>query len=227
MYRFALALRLASWMTSIVDAREIVFPPVAGIQTTPDSSQESLGRFETWSEDAFGSAFKGLTTFANLPYVQCFRSPGQEAAHGEFDIAILGAPFDTGVTARPGARYGPSGIRAGSRRLPPGGSWSVYTGENPYADWATIVDCGDAPLTFLDNTVALKQLEKAHHIITSRTARAVENSTAPRIITLGGDHTTTLPALRAAYDKWGKVTVLHFDSHIDTWNPKVLDTMLN
>ncbi len=42
--------------------------------------------------------------------------------------------------------------------------WSVYTGENSFISWAKIVDCGDAPLTFLDNTVALKQLDKAHKV---------------------------------------------------------------
>ena len=66
-----------------------------------------------------------------------------------------------GVTARPGARFGPKGIRLGSRRL---GGWSIYTGENVFASWAKLVDCGDAPLTWLDNTVALKQLDLAHKV---------------------------------------------------------------
>lgn len=69
-----------------------------------------------------------------------------------------------GVTARPGARFGPGGIRQGSRRIRPDGAWSIYTGENVFASWASIVDCGDVPLTFLDNTVALKQLGKAHKV---------------------------------------------------------------
>lgn len=42
--------------------------------------------------------------------------------------------------------------------------WSIFNGINPLDDWATVVDCGDAPLTFLDNTVALKQLDLAHKV---------------------------------------------------------------
>lgn len=48
----------------------------------------------------------------------------------------------------------------------------------------------------------------------------------PRIVTLGGDHTTTLSALRSTYQRFGAVSVIHFDSHIDTWNPDVLGKTL-
>jgi agmatinase len=138
------------------------------------------------------------------------------------DIAFLGAPFDTATTGRPGARFGPSGIRAGSRRIHPQMGWSVYTHENAFQSWARIVDCGDAPLTFLDNTAALKQLGQAHTTVSHRKANATEKSSVPRIITLGGDHLTTLAALRSTHDHWGAVSVIHFDSHIDTWDPDVL-----
>lgn len=73
-----------------------------------------------------GSQFNGLRTFANLPYVNCFSDA--EAKGKRYDIAIMGAPFDTSVTARPGARYGPGGIRIGSQRMGDVGAWSVYTG---------------------------------------------------------------------------------------------------
>lgn len=79
------------------------------------------------------------------------------------------------------------------------------------------MDCGDAPLTFLDNTVALHQLLKAHQAISRRVANASHVASVPRVITLGGDHTTTLAALRSTIDHWGPVSVIHFDSHIDTW----------
>lgn len=72
--------------------------------------------------------------------------------------------FSQGVTARPGARFGPLGIRQGSRRIAPDFSWSVYTGQNPFVQGLKIVDCGDAPLTVLDNTIALRQLERAHKV---------------------------------------------------------------
>ena len=170
--------------------------------------------------DLSQSLYAGLMTYANLPYVHCLAAEGHEIE--KYDIAIVGAPFDTGVTARPGARYGPNGIRAGSKRISPQFSWSVYTGRNIFQEWAKVVDCGDAPLTVLDNTIALKQLDKTHSIISGREANASEVASVPRIITLGGDHTTTLPALRSTYEHWGAVSVIHFDSHLDTWNPDVL-----
>jgi agmatinase len=91
---------------------------------------------------------------------------------------------------------------------------SACIGENALESWATIVDCGDAPLTWLDNTVAFKQLDKAHGVISGRTASNGTHSKTPRILTLGGDHATTLSALRSVYRRWGKVSVIHFDSHI-------------
>ncbi|KAI2614876.1 arginase family protein [Hypoxylon sp. NC1633] len=167
-----------------------------------------------------GSQFRGLTTYANLPYINCLSD--EEAEGKKYDIAILGAPFDTGVTARPGARYGPRGIRIGSERKAPDFAWSVYTGRNPLQSWATVVDCGDVPLTWLDNNVALAQLDKAHTVVSGRKASNATYSAHPRIITLGGDHTTTLSALRSTFKRWGQVSVIHFDSHIDTWDPAVL-----
>jgi agmatinase len=139
------------------------------------------------------------------------------------------------VTARPGARFGPKAIRAASVRKAYG--YSLYTGEivnarttfkdlchqssfNPYQgrdpvrDWARVVDCSDAPLTFLDNRVALRTLDQAHRAVSGRTTAHPEKSTIPRIVTLGGDHTTTLSALRSTYKRWGPVSVVHFDSHI-------------
>ncbi|KAJ9225442.1 hypothetical protein DTO169C6_2175 [Paecilomyces variotii] len=205
---------LSSIFALTCSAREIVFPSVAGI--SGNSHQVPVELTET-VDIVTGSQFSGLTTFAHLPYVNCFVDT--EAENNTYDIAFLGAPFDTGVTARPGARYGPGGIRLGSRRM---GGWSIFTGVNPFDDWAKVVDCGDAPLTFLDNTVALKQLDLAHKVISSRPATASNTSPVPRIITLGGDHTTTLSALRSTYEKWGPVSVVHFDGHIDTWNPEVL-----
>ncbi|KAI4740990.1 Arginase/deacetylase [Aureobasidium sp. EXF-12298] len=198
-------------LASTAAGRDITFPPVAGYQSPMMhvSGHESI--------DITGAKFAGLTTFANLPYVHCLDESGSE----KYDIAILGAPFDTGVTARPGARFGPNGIRAGSRRIHPDSAWSIYNGKNVFKEWATIVDCGDAPLTVLDNTVALKQLDMAHKIISSRVTNTTDY-TVPRLVALGGDHTTTLSALRSTFKHWGAVSVIHFDSHIDTWDPEVL-----
>ncbi|KAF2838785.1 Arginase/deacetylase [Patellaria atrata CBS 101060] len=218
----ALNLLVLFQFISITIARDIVFPP-AQRNYGPQQQHPIIGFGEI---DVSVANFAGLTTFANVPYVHCLekleegkRVDGTEAE--KFDIAFLGAPFDTAVTGRPGARYGPGGIRSGSRRIEPDAAWSIYTGENSYKSWAKIVDCGDAPLTILDNTVALEQLDKAHTIIADRATNSSEYP-IPRIIVLGGDHTTTLSALRSTYNKWGQVSVIHFDSHIDTWDPKVL-----
>jgi len=167
-----------------------------------------------------GSQFYGLGTFANLPYVNCLNT--NEIGEGRYDIAILGAPFDTSVTGRPGARFGPAGIRRGSQRIDPRDAWNIYTGENTFQSWAEIVDCGDVRMTYLDNTVALKQLNKAHKIVSGELSKSPGKGKVPRIIMLGGDHTTTLSALRSTYERFGAVSVIHFDSHLDTWDPKVL-----
>ena len=79
-----------------------------------------------------------------------------------------------------------------------------------------------APLTPFDNRIALRQIKSSHRKITQFSTSSPENGTIPRIITLGGDHTITLPALRAINANFGKVAVLHFDSHLDTWDPDVV-----
>ena len=212
------ALYLTLFLPSILlaAAREIVFPPISPLGAQPNQ-QSLIGVLDDVLQGS--PKYAGLTTFANLDWVHCLSEEGDLEP---FDIAFLGAPFDTGTTGRPGARFGPSGIRLGSRRINSIGSWNAYTHENAFRKWARIIDCGDAPLTFLDNTVALRQLGDAHKAVSARKSNATELSTVPRIIALGGDHTTTLAALRSAHKHWGPVSVLHFDSHIDTWDPKVL-----
>ncbi|KAI0976801.1 arginase [Xylaria arbuscula] len=193
-------------------ARDWQFPHV-----WDSAAQKPLSGLAAADDDVdivYGSQFSGLNTYARIPYVNCF---SDEAADGDkYDIAILGAPFDTGVTARPGARYGPRGIRAGSQRKYANFAWSVYTGKNALKSWATVVDCGDVPLTVLDNNYALAQLTKGHKVVSGRKAANESFSSTPRIIMIGGDHTTTLPALRSVHKHWGQSSVIHFDSHLGT-----------
>ncbi|KAK6457519.1 uncharacterized protein RJT20DRAFT_144137 [Scheffersomyces xylosifermentans] len=163
-----------------------------------------------------GGEFGGIPTFAHLPYANCYDPQLFESE--KFDIAIVGAPFDSGVSYRPGARFGPSGIRMGSRRLAP--AYSVYRDKfDPYSNWAKIVDCGDPPVTPLDNRIALDQIYRANRAISKHSTTKTNKKLVPKIFTLGGDHTITLPAIKAAYENWGVITVIHFDSHLDTWNP--------
>ncbi|KAK1778204.1 arginase family-domain-containing protein [Copromyces sp. CBS 386.78] len=170
------------------------------------------------------SVFSGISTFGRLPYLPCLASKDIN-----YDIAFIGAPFDTGTSYRPGARFGPSGIRQGSRRLNLYGGYNVPLATNPFNSWATIIDCGDIPVTSYDNTFALTQIEQGHHSILSRKPTtdaslpgpSLAGKTLPRVITLGGDHTITLPLLRSINRAYGPVSVIHFDSHLDTWRPKV------
>lgn len=172
--------------------------------------------------------FAGIVTFAKLPQTECFNIDPNNRP--EFDVAILGAPFDTATTYRPGARFGPSGIREGARRMGKyDSSSSIIPGFNPYDDWAKVVECGDVPMTPFDNRIALNQLYRAHRQVHNHSVPAKETepdvpykSSAPRIITLGGDHTITFAALRSVSEVHGPVSVIHFDSHIDTWDPKAL-----
>ena len=127
-------------------ARDIVFPPVTGVQNPFGTPIDALEEKEIIDIDTL--AFSGLSTFANLPYVRCLTKDEDEEVE-KYDIAVLGAPFDTGVTARPGARFGPKGIRQGSYRIHPEFSYNVYSGQNPFQQGMKVVDCGDAPLTFL------------------------------------------------------------------------------
>jgi len=170
------------------------------------------------------SVFSGISTFGRIPYFPCLASDEES-----FDIAFIGAPFDTGTSYRPGARFGPSGIRQGSRRLNLYGGYNVPLDTNPFNSWAKILDCGDIPVTSYDNEYAIKQITDGHLELLSRSPAtdshkpgpSIHGRTLPRIITLGGDHTIALPILRSVNKMYGPITVIHFDSHLDTWKPKV------
>jgi len=172
---------------------------------------------QTWSP----AAWNGLTTFAKTQPLRCF---GEDASV-PYDVAVLGAPFDTATSYRPGARFGPNGVRQGSRRL------DVNRINVPMkmklSDNITAVDCGDVPMVYTDNKVALRQLEIANAALLNRTSLrsfagsslAKDHKYHPRVLTLGGDHTITLPLLRGVAGVYGPVSVIHFDSHLDTWKP--------
>ena len=84
-------------------------------------------------------------------------------------------------------------------------------------------------MTSYDNAYALQQIENGHNALLTRAPATSADSpgisksgkTLPRIITLGGDHTITLPLLRSVNQAYGPISVIHFDSHLDTWKPKV------
>jgi agmatinase len=82
--------------------------------------------------------FSGPLSFSHLPYARCLEDESMN-----FDVALLGMPFDTGVTYRPGARFGPYAIRSGSRRQREVRGYTMSWGNNPYALGYKVMDCGD------------------------------------------------------------------------------------
>jgi agmatinase len=140
--------------------------------------------------------FAEPSTFARLP-----RRDQVE----RFDVAVLGVPFDAGVTYRPGARFGPRAIRDASRLLR---SYHPGLDVEPFAA-QQVVDAGDVACNPFDIQESIHAIEAAgDELLTG----------AERLLTIGGDHTIALPLLRAMHRKHGPVALLHFDAHLDTWD---------
>jgi guanidinobutyrase / D-arginase len=140
--------------------------------------------------------YGGPATFARLPRID-------EVAAA--DAAVLGIPFDSGVTYRPGARFGPSHIRESSRLLRP---YNPALGVSPFAT-LQVVDAGDLAVNPFSIDQAIAAIERGARGLLER---------VPHLLALGGDHTIALPLLRAAAAKHGPVAVIHFDAHLDTWD---------
>jgi agmatinase len=116
----------------------------------------------------------------------------------------VGVPFDTGGTYRVGARFGPSGIRAESMLLRP---YHPELGVT-VTDVLSMVDYGDLPVT-------PGYLPESHAQIESAAAEVLASGATP--LFLGGDHSISLPLLRAVAASHGPVGLLHFDAHSDLW----------
>lgn len=129
------------------------------------------------------------------------------------------------MTYRPGARFGPRAIRAASARQTSFRGYNPRAGLNPYEEWATVIDCGDIPITPMDNALALRQMTEAFTNLAHSTApkenagSSISYRNRPKLLTLGGDHSIALPTLRALNKIYGEVAVVHFDAHLDTWHP--------
>ena len=130
-----------------------------------------------------------------------FRLPIHESADG-LDVGIVGVPLDIGTSNRVGARYGPRQIRAESVLVRP---YGMATGAAPF-DSFNVGDLGDVPLNPYN-------LEKSIDIITEHYRRLLEQPV--KTISLGGDHTITLPILRAQANRYGPLAVIHVDAHAD------------
>jgi agmatinase len=140
--------------------------------------------------------FAGLTTFARLPTSEQV---------GAWNIGVVGVPFDTGTSYRPGARFGPSAVRQGSRLLRP---YHPDLEVSPFQA-VQVVDAGDIPCTPFD-------IEEAVTQIADGADQLLEGGR--RLVAIGGDHTIALPLLRATARRHGPVALVHFDAHLDTWD---------
>lgn len=118
-----------------------------------------------------------------------------------------------------GARFGPRSIRSASARQTSFRGFNPRRGLNPYTSPYTILDCGDIPVTPFDNALALHQMTSAFLELGFRSPAFVQSTNPkPKLLTLGGDHSIALPALRALNKIYGgPIAVLHFDAHLDTW----------
>jgi len=140
--------------------------------------------------------YGGIATFAHLP---------QLSEVSDVDVAIVGVPFDTGVSYRPGARFGPNHVRESSRLLRP---YNPAANVSPFAT-QQVVDAGDIAANPFDIEEAISSIHKSYDQLSER---------AKKIVTIGGDHTITLPILRSLKAKHGPISVVHFDAHLDTWD---------
>jgi agmatinase len=163
-------------------------------KSTTDHAIRRDSLYGTTPEPTYG----GVTSFMRRKYV---------TALDGVDVAVLGVPFDTATTNRPGARFGPRAIRNAS---------SIMAWEKPYGmafdpfDKLAVADAGDCFFDFGRPDSVPEAIEaRAFEIIDS----------GPALLTLGGDHFITYPLLRAHARKHGApLSLLHFDAHSDTWN---------
>ena len=140
--------------------------------------------------------FAGPATYARLPRLN-------QVARA--DVAVVGVPFDSGVSYRPGARFGPTYVREASRLLRP---YHPALDVSPF-EVAQVVDAGDIAVNPFNINEAIETIEGAARELTTD---------GTRLVTIGGDHTIALPLLRAAAAVHGPVALVHFDAHLDTWD---------
>ena len=144
----------------------------------------------------FENTFGGATSFLRRRYTKDLRG---------VDVAVTGVPFDQAVTHRPGSRFGPRAIREASTLQPVDAPYGW--GFDPLSEFA-VTDYGD--LAFDYAKVADFPDALTGHIRTILASGAAS-------LTLGGDHYISFPILRAYAEKYGPLSLLHFDAHSDTW----------
>jgi agmatinase len=159
------------------------------------------GDFAITRENLYGitnePTYAGATSFMRRKYSRDLKG---------VDLVVTGVPLDTATTNRPGARFGPRGIRAASASI----AWMrpYDTAVDPFEKLA-VIDYGDCFFDF-------GRPEEVPAVIEAHASSIIE--AGPGLLTLGGDHFIAWPLLKAHAKKHGKpLSLLHFDAHSDTW----------
>lgn len=140
--------------------------------------------------------FAGVSTFARLPYSRDLTG---------VDAVFVGIPFDDATTFRPGARFGPKGVRENSLLLRP---YNPALNVKPF-DVLNVVDYGDVD-------VVPGYIEDTYTRVEREFSKLAEENITP--LTCGGDHSITLPILRMLSRRYGKLSLVHVDAHHDCWD---------
>ena len=146
--------------------------------------------------------YTGVRTFAGLPYAPLAEA---SASARPVEIAVVGVPFDTATSWRPGARFAPEAIRSASVLLRP---WHPIHHVDVLCS-RTVIDAGDVAITPGNAQRSTEQIAAALSPLCARGAIPV---------TLGGDHSIALGELRAQHSVHGPLALLILDAHADTWN---------
>ena len=162
--------------------------------------------FTKTSDQAFvADSFSGVNPEYNYAGALSFARRRYSKELSEVELAIVGVPFDTATTNRPGTRFGPRGIRGASTEV----AWQRnHPWEFDAMELLKIADYGDCSFDH-------GRPEGVPEEIRQQIEAILDTDTA--VLAFGGDHFLTLPLLRAHVKKHGPVSLLHFDAHTDTW----------
>jgi agmatinase len=134
-------------------------------------------------------------TFATPPSFFGLGERSRESA-----VCVAGIPYDIGTSNRPGARFGPHAIRHASRMLLDGDHPGFWVDPSKMS----LADVGDFRIALGDVQASMRLIER-------------QASGVAHLVALGGDHSVTVPLLRALSRRLGPVGLVHFDAHVDTW----------
>ncbi len=163
------------------------------MSSTPDNAFTGQATHEMGYE----STYAGATSMFRRPYSKNVKNS---------EVIFCGVPFDLAVTNRPGTRFGPRSIRAASAQLSWfGSSWPWNY--DPFKH-VTATDYGDCEIDHgYPDKIPQEIAEHTRHLLAG----------GATIVSMGGDHFITYPIIKSFYEKYGPLSLVHFDAHSDTW----------